>query len=156
MLSKAFCSAILVFGVSGIASQAHAGTLYDPSVSGCATTNCSSIAVGATLLSFNSSSAGTWTDQIFAAKGLCLRIQVFAATVDLEMTVVGPNGSVWRNDNAAAGNNRPLVKINNTPVAGWYTVVVGQASGVPFDSDFQVAFGVYSTNPNCVPATPPL
>ena len=150
MLSKAFCSAILAFGVAGIASQAEAGLINDPTIATCTSVGCSSTILSAALASFGSL-AGTWTEQIAVGGARCLRIQVTQETADLEMTVIAPNGTIYQNDDTAAPTDkRPRLKINNTPAPGSYTVVIGQASGSPVTQNFLVAFGVYALgNMNC-------
>jgi hypothetical protein len=149
MLSKAFCSAILMFGVAGVASQAQAGLINDPTIGVCTSVGCSSTVLSASFGPFGGV-AGTWTEQIVVGAAKCLRIQVTQQTYDLEMTVIAPNGTVYQNDDTTVADKRPRLKINNTPVAGSYTVVIGQTSGSPVVQNFLVAFGVYALgNMNC-------
>ncbi len=135
------------------AAPAAATQMFDTSVSTCTTANCSSITLGATLAG-NGLSAGPWTAEIFGGANECLRLDVTAQTVDLEIVAVAPNGTVFRNDDRP-GSLLPLVKINGAQ-NGWYTVSVSQFAGAISDSNFNFAFGRYNlNNPNCATPTAP-
>src|SRR4029453_11345415 len=70
---------------------------------------------------------------------------------------VAPNGLVFRNDDRAPGDLRPLVKIASTPNNGWYTVSIGRFNGAANTGNFTLAYGRYNAgNPNCALPTPPL
>ncbi|HMR34260.1 MAG TPA: hypothetical protein PKA13_22230 [Geminicoccaceae bacterium] len=127
--------------------------MFDTTVSTCGTANCSSIVVGATLAG-NGLSAGPWTAEIFGGANECLRLDVVAQTVDLEIVAIAPNGTVFRNDDRP-GSLLPLVKINGAQ-NGWYTVSVSQFAGAISDSNFNFAFGRYNlNNANCATPTTP-
>jgi hypothetical protein len=135
------------------ALPAAATQMFDTTVSTCGTDNCSSIAVGATLEG-NGSSAGPWTAEIFANTNECLRLDVTAQGVDLEIVAVAPNGTVFRDDDRP-GSLLPLVKINGAQ-NGWYTVSVSQFAGAISQSNFIFEFGRYNlNNPNCATPTAP-
>lgn len=137
------------------AGTAAATPLGDPSVSSCTSENCSSVAMGGTVLGFGASYASPWVAEIFADNE-CLRLDVLAQAADLEMTVVAPNAFTYVNDDRnSAGDKRPLVKIDGGQ-RGWYTVSVSRFDGNAADADFTLAFGRYNrTNPNCASPTAP-
>lgn len=129
--------------------------VFDDTFSTCNTINCSSLRIPGTVLSF-SPSAGNWDINAFAAAGECVRLDVISEGTDLEMVVVAPNGSVFRNDDRAVGDLRPLVKIDRTPNNGWYTVHLAQFAGSAVNANFVLLYGRYNSgNINCVPASTP-
>lgn len=131
------------------AGPAYAGGEIFNSGSSCTTTNCNATILNATIKSFGLT-AGKWIAEVFASTGRCLRIDVFSEFADLETVVVAPNGAVFRNDDRAAGDRRPLVKIASTPNNGWYTVSIGQFAGAAVTGNFSLAYGNYNFgNPNC-------
>ena len=137
------------------AGPAYAGGEIFNSGSSCRTTNCDATILNATIKSFPPS-AGKWIAEVFAGAGRCLRIDVFSEFTNLETVVVAPNGAVFRNDDRAGGDPRPLVKIASTPNNGWYTVSIGQFAGAAVTGNFSVAYGNYNAgNPNCSSPTPP-
>jgi hypothetical protein len=95
----------------------------------------------------------------------CLRLDVVSESTaaggpaDMEMVLVSPDGSVWRNDNRSAADKRPLIIVPRPPSQGWYTVQISLARGiaVPPGSHFNadLSYGRYTSpeNPNCRPAT---
>ncbi len=148
---------ILLSGLlSGPGPAAASTELFDDTVSSCTTANCSSIRLPGTLMSYPPS-AGNWVANVFALPGECLRLDVSAQTADLEMVVVAPNGTVYRNDDRSATNDRPLVKIASAPRDGWYTVHLAHYNGDAVNADFILLYGRYpGGNPNCSGGTPPL
>jgi hypothetical protein len=75
----------------------------------------------------------------------------------MEIIVVAPNGTVFRNDDRSRTDRRPLVKIGPAPTPGWYRVVVTQFEGTPIEVDTVMMYGRYSAgNPNCNNPTAPL
>jgi hypothetical protein len=141
----------------GAVSQAQAGPIYDPTVSTCTGANCSSVYFGGTVLGSGSTTAGQWVQEVFARAGQCVRLQVLSESFDLAMTVVAPDGSIYANDQGGGSCvNCPVVKINNAPNTGWYTVNVARAFGAAGDGNFTLAYGVYPlNNANCAGATQP-
>jgi hypothetical protein len=141
--------------LAGASSSASAFQIFDTTVDSCTGTNCGAVVLGGTVNGF-SPTAGPWIGSIFGNAG-CLRLDVTSqGTTDLEIVAVAPNGSVFRNDDRAGGDLRPLVKITNA-VNGWYTVSISQFAGTAVQSNFTLAMGRYSSsgNPNCAGATPP-
>lgn len=135
-------------------TQASATNLFDPTVSATTIADGSSVRLDGTIHSFGPS-AGVWTADVFAAPGECLRLFVSSTSFDSELTVIAPNGSVYRNDDGG-GSLRPLVKIAGAPNNGWYTVHVGQFSGTPTEANFTLLYGRYSAgNVNCSGGTAP-
>jgi len=100
-------------------------------------------------------SAMPWTAEVWSPPGVCLRIAVLAQATDLEATVVAPNGTVFRDDDGG-GANRPLVKINNTPNNGWYTVSINHWAGAAVSANFTLSLERVPVNSaSCLPGTPP-
>ncbi|WP_144259776.1 hypothetical protein [Methylocystis sp. ATCC 49242] len=130
--------------------------IYDPSVSTCTGTNCSSIVFGGSIFGYGPSTA-KWEGAFFAAQNDCIRIEqtaAFGTGVDDEIVAVGPNGTVWRNDDFFG--RRPRVAFV-APNNGWYYVTIARFNGASTPShNFWLAYGRYnSTNPNCANPTPP-
>lgn len=139
--------------LSASAMSAAATQMFDASVSSCGTTNCSAVVFGGTLAG-NGTSSGPWTAEIFGGANECLRLDVTAQGVDLEIVAVAPNGAVFRNDDRP-GSLLPLVKINGAQ-NGWYTVSINHFAGAISQSNFNLAFGRYNlNNPNCASPTAP-
>jgi hypothetical protein len=131
-----------------------AGPLIDDTVSTCTGLNCSSLRLPGTVLSFGAS-AGAWVGQVFARPGECVRLDVVQQGADLEMVVVAPNGTVFRNDDRP-GSLLPLVAIANAPNNGWYTVQLAHFAGNGIDTNFVLLYGRYNGgNPNCAGGTAP-
>lgn len=128
--------------------------VFDDTFSTCTTINCSSLRIPGTVLSF-APSAGNWDINVFAAAGECVRLDVISQATDLEMVVVAPNGSVFRNDDRVVGDLRPLVKIDRTPNNGWYTVHLAQFAGSAANANLVLLYGRYNSgNINCfLPST---
>jgi hypothetical protein len=100
-------------------------------------------------------SAMPWVAEVFASNGQCLRLAVTNQATDLEMVVVAPNGTVYRDDDSG-GNLRPLVKIPNTPNNGWYTVRINHFGGNAVSSNFTLLYQRLSqNNAACLPSTTP-
>jgi hypothetical protein len=100
-------------------------------------------------------SAMPWTAEVYSSPGACLRIAVVTQATDLEATVIAPNGTVYRDDDGG-GANRPLVKINNTPNNGWYTVSINHFAGSAVSSNFTLNIQRLGlNNASCLPATVP-
>lgn len=149
-------SALAAIVLAGV-SQAHAGPIYDPTVSTCTGANCSSIVLGGSLFSLGSGSAGQWVQEVFARAGQCVRVQVLSEFTDLAMDVVAPGGAIYSDDQGgvAACPNCPNVKIARAPKTGWYTVNVAQYLGNPAEGNFTLAYGTYPAgNANCSSPTP--
>ena len=141
-----------------VSTPAAASNMWDPSVSTCSTINCSSVQIDATILR-SGAAVAPWVGEIYARGGECLRLDIIDVipSADLELVVVASNGTVYRNDNRNSTIDRPLVKIGNTPVGGWYSVSVLPAGGAVIQADFTLVYGRYNVgNPNCSSPTPAL
>jgi hypothetical protein len=89
-----------------------------------------------------------FTIQIYSAGNECVRLLVFRQATDLEMVLVSPDGTVWRDDNSG-GSNRALIKANTT-LEGWYTVHISRFDGAVGAGIFILRYGRYNSgNPNC-------
>ena len=142
-----------------VASGAFAQSLiFDDSVSSCTTDNCSSLTLPGTVLSFGDISAGNFVINTFAASNECLRLDVSSQGADLEMIVIAPDGTVYRNDDSGDSSCPlcPTVKINPTPNNGWYTVHLAHFVGAAVDANFTLLYGRYTlNNSNCSGSTSP-
>jgi hypothetical protein len=116
--------------------------------------NCNSVIVKGTVLQ-SSDFPVPWVAQIAVREGECLRVDVTDQAVDLEAVLIAPNGTVYRNNNRAGDDLKPLIKVNGAPQNGWYTLQLSHAAGSPVNTDFTLAFGRYFLNdPNhCTPGT---
>ena len=96
--------------------------------------------------------------QVFADVGECMRVDVETQQGDLELVVVSPNGTVWRNDDRdGALDRRPLVKIPFTTAKGFYTVQVSAFDGGLETLEFRLKYGRFNVgSENCAGGTPPL
>lgn len=156
--------AVVGIGLLGLGSApAVAGSLiFDDSVADCTGINCSSIRLPGTVGNSDPGSpqqnAEPFVLQVYSNAGQCLRLDVSVQDKDLEMVVVSPNGTVWRNDDRGPGNLKPLVAISNTPDQGWYTVQISRFNGAADYSNFVLLYGRYvsPTNPNCGTPTLPV
>ena len=144
----AVLSAMSIAGAM-VSSNAIATTnLYDPSVSTTTVLDGSSVRLDGTLHDTNSNT-NPWTIQVYSTAGHCLRLFVSSTFFDSKMVVIAPNGLVYRDDDSG-GSLRPLVKIANAPVTGWYTVQVAHWLGAPMNNNFTLLYGRYTAgNPNC-------
>jgi hypothetical protein len=85
-------------------------------------------------------------------------VEIVSQQADLEIAVVAPDGTIFRNDDTGLGPcpTCPLVKIGNTPNQGWYTVHVAQFAGGADFSNFTLFHGQYElNNANCATPTTP-
>src|SRR6516165_11298979 len=106
--------------------------IWDNTFSTCGTINCSSLIIPGTVTN-PSGNNDPFEIQVFAAANECVRLEVTQSIqgVDLEMVVRAPNGSIYRNDDGNGGGvfHNPVVKINGTPNAGWYSVSINHWNG---------------------------
>jgi hypothetical protein len=134
--------------------------IFDDTSSTCITANCSSLRIPGTVFAFGPS-AGQFVISVFATPGQCVRLDLISPphpAPDMELVVIAPNGTVYRNDDRnGALDRRPLVKIGSAPNNGWYTVRVGQFAGVATETNVVLMYGRYNAgNPNCATPTGPL
>jgi hypothetical protein len=133
------------------------GRIFDPSLSTCTTANCSSQQVNGTVASQNGN-ADPFTVQVWSFGNECLRFQTLSQTggTDLEVTVVSPNGSVFRNDDAGIAPCGLCSLVKFIAQRGWHDVHIQQFSGAAVNSDFDLRYGRYPNgNANCAAPTPP-
>jgi hypothetical protein len=133
--------------------------LRDDTVSSCTGINCSSVRLPGSV-SASGVHTNPWTINALARTGECVRFDLISPpspSPDMEIIVVAPNGTVFRNDDRSRTDRRPLVKIGPAPTPGWYRVVVTQFEGTPIEVDTVMMYGRYSAgNPNCNNPTAPL
>lgn len=92
--------------------------------------------------------------ETFSAGNECLRIAVTSQPVDLEATLVSPDGRVWRDDDSG-GSLRPLIKAI-TVKRGWHILRLSHFTGNAVNADFTVEIQrVASSNSLCGSPTPP-
>ena len=136
------------------AGQANATNLFNPVVSTTSVLDGASIELDGTLNDTGANSQ-PWVAELFAGIGECVRFFVTSTAFDAKLTVITPNGTIFRDDDSG-GSLRPLVEINGAPVSGWYTVQVAQFAGQPQNANFALLYGRYNVNnPNCSTPTSP-
>lgn len=164
MMKKHILAAMIVSSGMGLmaAAPAQAGaTLWVPP-SSCTGINCASNVLNANVTSSSSlNGIESFVVQLMVAPGDCTRLDVVSQNTDMELTVISPAGTVWRNDDRAGGDLRPLIVIPAGNIAGWYTVQISRYNGAPAaagaHSDANLQYGRYNGagNPNCANPTPP-
>jgi hypothetical protein len=151
LLATSVLAALGVFA----AGQAAATNLFNPVVSTTTVLDGASIELDGTL-NDTSVNAQPWVAELFAGIGECVRFFITTTAFDAKVTVITPNGTIFRDDDSG-GLLRPLVEIPSAPVSGWYTVQVAQFSGVSQNANFALKYGRYNFgNPNCALPTTPL
>ena len=134
--------------------QADATNLFNPVVSTTSVLAGTSIELDGTLNDTGVNSQ-PWVAELYAGIGECVRFFVTTTAFDAKLTVITPNGTIFRDDDSG-GSLRPLVEINGAPVSGWYTVQVGHFAGQPQNANFALLYGRYNVNnPNCGTPTSP-
>ena len=83
-----------------------------------------------------------WTLRIFSPVDTCLRAEVISQTRDLEIVLVQPDGTVFRDDDGGLGL-QPLVKVDGTSDRGWNTLQVSRFNGDALGANFTMLYGVY-------------
>jgi hypothetical protein len=156
-----FSLAVLFLGLFVSTNGLLAGPqIFDYGPDSCTGTNCNSVAFNGTYHFGPFDNANPFILQVFSAVfsagGECVRLDVTAAGTDLEMVLVSPNGTVWRNDDRP-GSLNPLIKaITSSGTRGWYTLQVSRYNGEGPYADFTLQYGRYtSSNPNCSSPTAP-
>jgi hypothetical protein len=126
--------AISAMSILGVLTSIHANATNIQSL------GFGTVTVSGSVLSFGPT-AGAWTVDAFAGSSECLRFDVSSEFTDLELVIVAPNGTVYRNDDRnGALDRRPLVKINGTPNNGWYTVHLASFNGAPATGNFTLLY----------------
>jgi len=151
LIASSFLAALGILS----AGQADATNLFNPVVSTTTVIDGASIELDGTL-NDTFSNAQPWVAELFVGVGECARFFVTTTAFDAKLTVLTPNGAIFRDDDSG-GSLRPLVEINGAPVSGWYTVQVAGFSGQPQNANFALKYGRYNfNNPNCGTPTGPL
>lgn len=93
-----------------------------------------------------------------AGSSYCARLQIDKQSLNTEMSVVSPNGSVYTSDNGGGTCSFcPRVVISPVSLRGAYTVVINQYLGSAVEGGFRLRASQYALgNPNCSSPTPPL
>ncbi|WP_028535678.1 hypothetical protein [Paludibacterium yongneupense] len=154
-LSIALSTAAALCQLAG--TPASAGSILWTAPSACGTLNCDATILHANITTSSTNPGGSiepFVIQVHGSPQYCTRLDVFQQNADMQMVVVAPDGTVWKNDDRVPGDLRPLVVIP-AGVQGWYTVQVSlyggrtTAPGVHYNAD--LAYGRYTstTNPNC-------
>ncbi|SFF22010.1 hypothetical protein [Nitrosomonas sp. Nm166] len=160
-LSLALYKNFIIFNIiffSFIANANASGLFADTAQSTCTTPNCQAAIIDKAVILSEQAVSGVasttpWTGQFFSSGNECIRIEVLEtspANRDLTMHFVGPDLSVWTDDDSGAGLF-PRIEAN-TLVPGRYTVVVGLFAPTVFNNNtrFKLSYGRYpSGNPNC-------
>jgi len=153
--SASFALSWLVAAGNACIPAADATNLYNPVVSSTTVLDGASIELDGTLNDSNGN-AQPWVAELYAGGGECARFFITTTAFDAKLTVITPSGFIYRDDDSG-GSQRPLVKINGTPVSGWYTVQVSHYLGRPQNANFALKYGRYNfNNPNCDNQTIPL
>src|SRR5215471_4456969 len=157
-------------GLIFLANTASAGSVIWTPPSSCSTLNCDATILHANITSSLSNPGGSiepFVLQLHSSPQFCLRLDVIkqetaaGGPADLEMVLLGLDGTVWRNNDRGPGDTRPLIVVPRG-AQGWYTVHISTATGVAvppgahYNAD--LAYGRYTstTNPNSRPAPAPL
>lgn len=150
---------ILVSGLFIAPSNVLAGARIFDQTDSCTTINCKSAVLNGTYNFDSTDVPDPFTVQVFAFDRLCLRLEITTTDIpsDLEMVLVSPNGTVWRDDNSGSGLH-PLIKADTTRAGtGWYTLHISQTDGLDPTTNFILRHGRYALpNTNCSSPTPPL
>lgn len=81
-----------------------------------------------------------FVETVYGGIGECLWIEVMEQSADLEAVLVGPDGTVWRNDDRdSPTNTMPFIKAVPS-ASGWYTLIISNynAAGPTADFHFQM------------------
>lgn len=152
--------AVLCLGtLSFVSNVVWAGSVIWTPPSSCSTLNCNATILHTNITSSFTNPGGSiepFIIQVHSSPQYCLRLDVTNQTAgsDLEMVLIAPDGTVWKNDNRNPGDRRPLIIVPRG-VQGWYTVQLSLATGITgtpgahWSAD--LAYGRYTstTNPNC-------
>jgi hypothetical protein len=151
MKTKILLSAMIASVLCAGSAPSMGGALFVDGRSSCTTENC-----GTQKIFGRYEISQPWVGQIYAQANECLRLVVVAQTHDLEMGVFSPDieENHWVNDDGG-GSLRPLIKVDPTPVAGYYVVALSHVVGSAVKGTFKLLYGRYpSGNPNCTNPTP--
>lgn len=121
----------------------------------CTTVNCQAPVYNGRIAGFGANSNSS-VIQFHVEPGACARFHVTNASADLEMVVVAPNGTFFRNDDGGGGVN-PLVVIGDTSTQrGIYTMVLQHFAGTSIAGGYVLKASQYAAgNVNCAAPTTP-
>lgn len=152
-------SSIILLTALMLSLNVNAASLFaDSAVSNCTTPNCQAAVIDQAVILSEQAVSGVasttpWTGQFFSAGNECVRIEVIStqpANRDLTMHFVGPDLSVWTDDDSGV-DFLPRIEAN-TLSPGRHTVVVGLFAPTLTNNNtrFRLSFGRYPLgNPNC-------
>jgi len=124
-------------GLIFLANTASAGSVIWTPPSSCSMLNCDATILHANITSSLSNPGGSiepFVLQLHSSPQFCLRLDVIkqetaaGGPADLEMVLVGPDETVWRNNDRGPGDTRPLIVVPRG-AQGWYTVHISTAPG---------------------------
>ena len=146
-MSSKVCLAIVIASMTTTA--AWAGSQIESILSTCGTINCAGETIRGT-----HQATEPFVSQVFARAGECLRLDVTQQTADTALRVVGPTVVFTRsNTNREAGDSRPLLKLDDLPSTGWYTILVSLQGAGNTVVGFTLDYGRYpGGNANCAGA----
>jgi hypothetical protein len=146
--------AALVMTAMPVSEAEAADLIYSPGPSNCTRTNCvGPVLNGISMKNINGDSI-SFTTQVFADAGECVRLDVTNEDVPMKMVLVSPSGTFWPNDGRTAADPRPLI-MARADVRGYYTVQINVSpkSQQPVNSlqGFTLDYGryVYGNAFNC-------
>jgi hypothetical protein len=130
-----------------------ADLIYEQPLNTCTTLNCNAVVLNGISLKNAFGNSISYTSQVFASAGECIRLDVFSESADMKMVLVSPSGAVWRNDDRSPGDLRPLITAQ-ADVNGYYTVQINFYDGNQATNTlqtFSLAYGRYAvgTSTNC-------
>jgi hypothetical protein len=142
---------------SGSAAFAQSLDTVGSTAQKCTTLNCKSLQQTGQLNGYGGNT-NPWVELLAKSPGGtdCLRVDVTQQSTDLAMSVVGPDGTVYTDDDGGSCSLCPRVVVPKTAIGGIYTVVIGRFDGSAIESSFTVNSGKYkpASNPNCANPTP--
>jgi hypothetical protein len=160
--TSSFHPAILVMFAMAIAGSGPAAVAQSLDTVGttaqkCTTLNCKSLEQTGQLNGYGGNT-NPWVTLLAKSPGGtdCLRVDVTQQSTDLAMSVVGPDGTVYTDDDSGSCSLCPRVVVPKTAIGGTYTVVIGRYNGEAVEATFTLNSGKYkpASNPNCANPTP--
>jgi hypothetical protein len=143
--------------------QAWGGSIIWTPPSACTSINCDATLLHGNVTTSSTNPGGSvepFIMQVHSSEQYCMRLDVVNQSANMQMVVISPDGTVWRNYGRSPNDPRPLIVVPSG-AQGWYTVQIsllgGRTStpGAHFNAD--LSYGRYTSlsNPNCANPTPP-
>jgi hypothetical protein len=157
--SLSVLSVTLLVGSAAFATTALSDSLLYDFLDSCTTVNCNAVNINGISQRNSFGDSIPFTVSLFADVNQCIRLDVTSQSADMEIVLVSPSGSIWRNDDF--NGTRPLITARGD-VKGYYTVQVNFFNGAQAVNSvqlFSLAYGLYipGTPVNCPsPAGPTL